>query len=94
MALHGNAAWLLTAQFEHATIARKGHSLSRAWSLAGSRGEREETKGGGGGGGIVNACGDGVGGGYAYGVGEEKVIDDFAYPFAWSLYIMCRAGWG
>ena len=35
-------------------------------------------------------CGDGVGGGYIYGVGEEKVIDDFAYPFAWGLYIMCR----
>ena len=37
-------------------------------------------------------CGDGVGvgGGYVYGVGEEKVIDNFAYSFAWSLYIMCR----
>jgi hypothetical protein len=23
-------------------------------------------------------------------VGEEKVIDDFAYSFAWGLYIMCR----
>ena len=70
MALHGNAAWLLTAQFEHATIARKGHSISRAWSLAGPRGEREEKKRGGGGG-IVNECGDGdgVGGGYVYGVG-------------------------
>ena len=89
MALHGNAAWLLTAQFEHATIARKGHSLSRAWGLVGSRGEKEEKKRGGGGG-IVNDCGDGVGGGYVYGVGEEKVIDNFAYSFAWSLYIMCR----
>jgi hypothetical protein len=33
-------------------------------------------------------------------VGEEKVIDDFAYSFAWSLHIMCREslqkdrGWG
>ena len=34
-------------------------------------------------------CGDGVGGGYVYGVGEEKVIDNFAYSFAWGLYIMC-----
>jgi hypothetical protein len=23
-------------------------------------------------------------------VGEEKVIDDFAYSFAWGLYNMCR----
>jgi hypothetical protein len=23
-------------------------------------------------------------------VGEEKVIDNFTYSFAWSLYIMCR----
>ena len=23
-------------------------------------------------------------------MGEEKVIDNFAYSFAWSLYIMCR----
>ena len=47
-------------------------------------------------------CGVGGGGGSGcvYGVGEEKVIDNFAYPFAWSLYIMCRdslqkdRGWG
>ena len=49
---------------------------------------------------IVNECGDGVGGGYVHGVGEEKVIDGFAYPFAWGLHIMCRdslqkdRGWG
>jgi hypothetical protein len=37
-------------------------------------------------------CGDGVGGGggYVYRVGEEKVMDDFAYPFEWSLYTMYR----
>jgi hypothetical protein len=23
-------------------------------------------------------------------VGEEKAIDDFAYPFAWSLHTTCR----
>ena len=45
-------------------------------------------------------CGDGVGGGYVHGVGEEKFIDGFAYPFAWGLHIMCRyslqkdRGWG
>ena len=37
-------------------------------------------------------CGVGGGGGsgHVYGVGEDKVIDNFAYSFAWSLYIMCR----
>ena len=33
------------------------------------RGEGRKKKEGGGGGGIVNECGDGVGGGYVYGVG-------------------------
>ena len=37
-----------------------------------------------------DGVGGGGGGGYVYGVGEEKVIDNFAYSFAWSLYIMCR----
>ena len=37
-------------------------------------------------------CGDGVGvgDGCVYGVGEEKVIDNFANPFEWGLYTMCR----
>ena len=45
-----------------------------------------EMEGGGGKG------GDGVGGGggCVYGVGEDKVIENFAYSFAWSLYMMCR----
>ena len=44
--------------------------------------------------------GGGGGGGYVHGMGEEKVIDDFACPFAWSLHITCREslqkdrGWG
>ena len=37
-----------------------------------------------------NGVGGGGGGGYVYGVGEEKVMHNFAYSFAWGLYIMCR----
>jgi hypothetical protein len=40
-----------------------------------------------GGGGCGVGCG---GGGHVHGVGEEKVMDNFAYSFAWSLYTMCR----
>ena len=43
-----------------------------------------------GGGGMWWCVGGGGGGGYVHGMGEEKVIDDFAYPFAWSLHITCR----
>ena len=39
-------------------------------------------------------CGDGVGGGggggHVRGVGEENVMDNFAYPFEWSLYTLQR----
>ena len=34
--------------------------------------------------------GGGGGGGCVHGVGEEKVMNNFAYSFAWSLYTMCR----
>jgi hypothetical protein len=41
---------------------------------------------------LIPILSDGVGGGggCVHGVGEGKVINNFAYSFAWSLYIMCR----
>ena len=59
----------------YATIARKGQGpLPFACLESGrvERGEGRKKKG------VVNECGDGVGGGYVHGVGEEKVIDGFA----------------